>query len=454
MSSNVITPVSETTVEKSMAPEEIQHLKKMVFLTHSWENVTAAIRAGKAPAGTASVYKIWERCRHYGIETHVVIVAPDDGTQPREYVALGGVRFHWLQPFGQSLVIYFSSKNLGFLLYWTKIVDWFRVFLLCRKHCKDAQVYYCMRWGFGPVAILLAKLSGGKSVLRLYGSFIYESWTKGGIYGKLCNVPNAMAMKLPFDLQITTNDGTRGDRVNKALRIKPERTRFWLNGITEGMHLPNFDVEAFKASLRFGIKPDDLVLMCTGRLQHWKRQDLLIKAMPEILRLFPNVKLLLLGNGECQSELQALCSVLGVDREVVFHGVVPNKELPAYLNCADIYLQVNDVSNVSTTLIEALSAGCCCVARNQGDMHAIIEHGKNGILVDGDCPQDIANVCIELLRDSQMRQSFRERALTDSLKRFQTWDQRLDRELIELSSLFVSNNICRTTTIKRETDFK
>ncbi len=407
----------------------------MVFLTHAWSNITSSVRQAKPPAGTASVYKIWQRCRHHGIETHVFIVSADGDAEPREFEALEGVHFHWLQPFAHRLVTWLTRRKLGVLLYWTKAIDWVRLFFICRHHCRDAQAYYSMRWGLAPVAYLMARMAGGVSIVRHYGTFIYDEWTRGSWLGKLSTVSNAVVMKFPVDLQIMTNDGTRGDQVFETMRVSQHSTKFWLNGINKDMKLSNFDASEAKQLLSPGISPDTLILMCVGRLSYWKRQDLIIKALPEILQQVPTAKLLLVGSGECEQDLRELCSEVAVEHAVVFCGAVANSQLPTYLNCADIYLQVNDVSNVSTTLIEALSAGCCCVARNEGGMDAIIDNGHNARLIEGNNPSDIASVCIELLLNPNMREELRERAWHDAQQRFHTWDQRMDMELETIGAL-------------------
>lgn len=410
-------------------------LEKIVFLTHDWTGITSAVRSGQPLAGTVSVFKLWERCVVHGIQTHVFILAPEETPGPMEFTALNGVSFHWIKPFGHQTKVWCSAHRLGWLTYWFKLVDWVKVFCHCRKTAPDAQVYYSQRYGLAIVALVLAYLARGKAVVRYYGSPLYEQLTSGRPREWLRAMPSILVMKLPFALHIMTNDGTRGDWAFEKLKVPKVKTRFWLNGIRTDMHDSSVPAANGKLAIGHGVKDVDPLLLCVGRLADWKRQDILIRAVPEIRRFFPNVKLLLIGRGEQSEKYRELATQLGVDQSTIFYGPVGNSDLPRFLNCCDIYLQVNDRSNVSTTLIEALSAGCCCVARNEGAIDSIVEDGENAVLVSTDDPSDLAQVVVDLLSNPDRMAQLRHNALTDAHRRFQSWNERLDTEIADLKRI-------------------
>lgn len=406
----------------------------IVFLTHPWSNLTNLIRQGKLPAGTASVYRIWQRCVKRGWDVHVVVLGddpcPEKGWRTLE---LDGVHFYWVRPTAEALQQWCRAKRLPLVRWVFTLMDWVKMWWIVRRVVPRADVYYAMRHTFGLHAWVAARATGAKVVLRHYGTWLYDVWTNEAWFRLVKYIPSAVAIRCPADLVIMTNDGTCGDRVLKTLRVPAGKCRFWLNGVRKDLRLTDFDRRAEKAGL--GLHRDCNVLMTIGRLSDWKRQDRVIRALPRIVAEFPNTKYLLIGEGPERDRLDALSRELGMREHVVFTGAVANESLASYLNLADVYLQVNDCSNLSTTLIEALAAGCPCITRDVGATTDIIDAGENAILLSPGEAEDIAKAVLDLLRNPDKRLALGQRAYEDAMRRFQTWDERMDMEVDELSAL-------------------
>jgi len=312
-------------------------------------------------------------------------------------------------------------------------MDWVKMAWVVSRFVPRAHVYYAMRHTFGLHAWAAARMTGAKAVIRHYGTWLHDAWTNSSWLGFLKFIPSAAAMLIPVHLTIMTNDGTRGDRVLKAMRVPQTRWRFWLNGVQKDMRLPNFDRKAQKVGL--GLDPDCIILMTTGRLEYWKRQDRVIRALPRIIAEFPNTKYTLIGEGPIRNNLESLARELGILDHIWFVGAVPNESLSTYLNVADIYCQVNDLSNLSTTLMEALAAGCACITRDVGATTDIIDAGKNAVMLSPGEQEDIAEAVLYLLRNEDERHMLGQRAYQDAMRRFQTWDERMNMEVDELFAL-------------------
>ena len=99
-----------------------------------------------------------------------------------------------------------------------------------------------------------------------------------------------------------------------------------------------------------GPKPVDLVeryrlksaptILCVGRLVKRKGQDKLISALPKIKEEFPNVKLLVVGEGPLGKKLFKLVKKLGLEDNVIFTGRVSYEELPKYFRVGDIFAKI------------------------------------------------------------------------------------------------------------------
>jgi glycosyltransferase involved in cell wall biosynthesis len=417
-----------------MPDQPLDDEPSIAFYTIPWTNLTDKIRQGGEPAGTASVFLIWKQCVKRGLDTHVFVIGPESLEGPANTEELGGVHFHWIKPVAWRLRQAFIGWHLGLLVYWIRLIDWTRLWRATRRQAPDARIFYSMRHTFSLLVYLLAKRNGGISVVRYYGTWLYRAWTTEGLLFRLVTLPNLLTHKIPVDLYITTNDGTRGDVVYTKLGVPEHKRCFWMNGVRkEEMHLPDFDRAAAKQ--RLGLPPKAPVLMTVGRLADWKRHDRILRALPLLLEEFPETKYVIVGDGPERTSLESLVKQLGVADAVRFLGAIANDKLPEYLNFADIYVQSNDFTNLTTTLIEALGAGCCCVTRAAGGTEDIVDAGQNAVLLKPGETEDFAQSILHLLRNPEEVAAFRRRAYVDAQQRFQTWDERLNMEVDRLLEL-------------------
>lgn len=403
-------------------------IEQIVFYTHWWRNITDAIRCGKEPGGTASVVRLWNRCRHHGIETHVFVVASESVGGDSVTTELDGVKFHWVSPFLWKTRLWFTNGNATESA-WSpfaavcKLVDIFRLVWASRTQCPNARVHYSMRPAFGITVSILGFLSRGVSVIRHYGVGDSSSHKKVNLIRKL---PRSIATKIPVTMHVVTNDGTQGNLLLRELGVPESKICFWPNGIDKDGE----SHDSLGESTVVGVR-EDFLLVCAGRLAAIKRQDILIRAMPHLRKVIPNAKLMLVGNGEKFDEYSMLADSLKISDSVEFVGDVPAGEVKNYLKKADVYFQVNRNSNLSATLMEALSVGCCCVVGNTGDLASVLSSDCTK-LVDGSSPVEIANVTAKLHDDPDEMQRLRAAALGMSSKLL-TWDERLDREIFKIA---------------------
>ncbi|HHV72572.1 MAG TPA: glycosyltransferase family 4 protein [Clostridia bacterium] len=328
----------------------------------------------------------------------------------------------------------FRLKKIGFLakaLWWL----WFQVaaFWLAVPLLRKKKIY----WVYGyelmgvPVAYLLAKLFKLKSVSRFQGS------TLGFFIGRpLWQVrawDHILALKTPTDLMIMTNDGQREDQVLAKIKAKPKRFCFWQNGVNKDMFIPNFNREEFLT--RLGISPDKFVILTVSRLHKWKRVDRIINALPEIVKQCRQVQLLVVGDGELRTSLEALVDRLKIREYVKFAGSVPQVEVKEYLNAADLFVSLYDSSNVGNPLLEAMSCGKCILTLNNGTTGQIIKNYENGILLEMDQLKDLPKYVLELINNKDLREKLGKAAKEYAEKNFWTWEERMQAEINQLNLL-------------------
>lgn len=161
------------------------------------------------------------------------------------------------------------------------------------------------------------------------------------------------------------------------------------------------------------------VIISVGRLVHRKGQDQLIKALPEVLKKFPETVLLLVGDGPIRKMLENSATQLGVRNNVVFVGRVSYQLLPEYLNLAEIFaMPVRsrffglEVEGLGIVYLEASACGLPVIAGDSGGAADAVVKNITGLIVGGVKSDEISEAICKLLAEpvlaKQMGQSGRD----------------------------------------------
>lgn len=159
-----------------------------------------------------------------------------------------------------------------------------------------------------------------------------------------------------------------------------------------------------------------LVILSVGRLVERKGQDMVIRALPEVAALLPQVRYAIGGSGPFRMALERLAGELGVAERVEFLGFVPEAELPALYAAADLFAmpsrelpEAGDVEGFGIVFIEANAAGLAVLGGRSGGVEdAVVDEGT-GLLVDPGDPQAVARGLIRLLQDEPLRRRLADR---------------------------------------------
>lgn len=185
----------------------------------------------------------------------------------------------------------------------------------------------------------------------------------------------------------------------------------------------------------------DWRLLTVGNVTERKGQDIVIRALPTIVRQYPNVTYEMIGLPTMRERLQKLATELGVERNVRFSGYVDQATLARSLHMGDLFVMTSrhdkegDFEGYGIAVVEAALCGKpSVVANNSGLAEAVID-GETGLVVPENDPEATADAILTLLRDDSLRgrmgQAARVRALNE-----QTWRQRAS-QYHEVLSQFV-----------------
>ena len=176
------------------------------------------------------------------------------------------------------------------------------------------------------------------------------------------------------------------------------------------------------------------VLGFIGAFYAYEGIPLLVRALPELLRGQPDLRLLLVGGGPQEAEIKTLIAELGLQDAVVMPGRVDHHQVQDYYNLVDIFVYPRlsmRLTDLVTPLkpLEAMAQGRLVVASDVGGHHELIRDGDTGVLFRAGQSSALAEAVNGLLarRDQwqQMRNNGRafveqERTWASSVARYQS----------------------------------
>lgn len=157
-----------------------------------------------------------------------------------------------------------------------------------------------------------------------------------------------------------------------------------------------------------GRKP---LLVSVGRLEPYKRLDLLLRAMPHVVAEVKDVHLIIVGAGQQSQALQRLCKHLRMSHWVTFAGVVPDAVKVTLLQQAALAVQCSSKEGWGLTVFEAYACGTPVVASHVPGLSDSVQDGITGRLVHKPSPRVLACAITRLLRDEDERAEMGRRAL-------------------------------------------
>lgn len=233
--------------------------------------------------------------------------------------------------------------------------------------------------------------------------------------------PNAEQRRVMRDLiRLSTRLVVMSERGREFLREVYQAPAAKIDLIPHGIpDMPFADPNYFKDE--FGVAGKQ-VLLTFGLLSPNKGIEFALRALPDIIREFPNIVYIVLGQthpallraeGEAyRLSLERLAKDLGVQKNVVFFNrFVELEELMRFIGATDIYLTpyLTEAQITSGTLAYAFGAGNAVVSTPYWHAAELLTAERGKLVPFRDAPA-IAGAVVELLRDEPLRHTMRKNA--------------------------------------------
>lgn len=178
-------------------------------------------------------------------------------------------------------------------------------------------------------------------------------------------------------------------------------------------------------------------VVCLSRLSYEKGIDVLLQAWRMVYRECPEAHLLILGNGPLQIQLERMTRELDITSSVTFMGVQCN--VPELLSRAGLAVLPSRVEGMPNALLETMACGLPGIATRVSGSEDIIAHEVNGLLVEPEDFQSMAQALLRLLRDPALAQEYG-RAARSTIERHYSLEHVTDM-YIELYQYIVAHSL-------------
>jgi phosphatidylinositol alpha-1,6-mannosyltransferase len=228
------------------------------------------------------------------------------------------------------------------------------------------------------------------------------------------------------DFVVAVSAFTRS-RVAALPGVRPERVLVFPNGVDSARYRPGLDVSELRG--RLGLR-DEKVVLTLARVVERKGHDTVIRSLPEVLGVIPDVRYVIAGAADAATmrRLRTLVSELQLGDRVLFTGFVAPHETALFYNLCDVYAMPSrelrskgDTEGFGITFLEANACGKPVVAGRSGGVMDAVEEGETGLLVDPNDPDAVAGALIRFLAHPGFARKIGEQGRRRVLEAY-TWD--------------------------------
>jgi len=158
----------------------------------------------------------------------------------------------------------------------------------------------------------------------------------------------------------------------------------------------------------FHLSPQDTVVVAPGRLEIQKGHNYLLEALPEVLGRFPDLRLLIVGEGSLRGQMTDKITKLNLQDHVTLTGY--RKDVYDLFRLSDLVVLPSLFEGLPLVAIEAGALGKTILATSVDGTPEVVLHGVTGWLVPPANSADLAQAMCKLLGDSGLRARLGEQA--------------------------------------------
>lgn len=216
--------------------------------------------------------------------------------------------------------------------------------------------------------------------------------------------------------------------LQKVRKFPAQKLRTVFLGIEDTDPVPDHVITVMRKEL--GIGPDERIVGMVANFEERKGHTYFLQAVSEIRSCVPNIKVVLVGEGDSRKSVMDLANKLGISRNMVFTGA--RSDVLHLIAAFDIHVLASIAfESFGIVNLEAMALSKPVVATRVGGIQEAVEDGVTGILVPPGDPKSLAQAIISLLVDESKAHDMGEAGRASYLKQFT-----LQRMISDVESIY------------------
>lgn len=376
------------------------------------------------------------QCKHLrekGYEATIVTFRHKKAWSPHEVIAgvpvfrVGGTLLNTREKLPRLIqkILYFLAILQMTWLLWRRR-KYYDVLQVCQFNVLVLPFSLLCRFAHKPMTIVVISAGAGKPTKSRNNATLMagpidpstpwlqvdgQTWVDGDLYN-LERAGKAIVLCTQFLLKrirvVVIVLSSRMSRYLIAHNLSIPETQIIPNGVDIIRFRPLYDDNAFKERTK--------VVICVSKMRYEKGIDVLLQAWRLVHEHAPEARLIIVGSGRIQSQLQVMASKLEVTDSVEFAGL--QNDIPAQLHRGTIGVLPSRWEGMPNALLEATASGLACVATSVSGSEDIIQHGYNGLLVEPEDYESLAQALLILLRDPELVREYGHAARVNTEKNY------------------------------------
>jgi len=236
-------------------------------------------------------------------------------------------------------------------------------------------------------AVEAAKELDIPSIVKIDDAVYEKSTGIKSIQRKVEKMINSKTLRSATKVLVSNNDTTKV--IIDEYNVPPERISIMPNGV---------DLSLFNISR----KKNPRKVVFAGAMYYHRGLDVLLEAIPKIIKKIPDVKFVLLGSGNELEKLKVIVSEKNLEGSVEFKGWIDRERIPLNISDASIGigpLRLTDVTSraLPIKVLEYMAVSLPIIAQKGTLPDDVLIDKKNGYFIDG--TEDLAEKISSLLNE-------------------------------------------------------
>ncbi|MEW6295556.1 MAG: glycosyltransferase family 4 protein [Candidatus Diapherotrites archaeon] len=295
-----------------------------------------------------------------------------------------------------------SSKQAYGLDFFSKVRD-YTVASVHKVKGEACDLIHCHDWMTYPAGILLKKIKRKPLVVTIHST----EYDRTGSLNPNHNIKEIERRGLHEADKVITISNYMKNQLIERYNIPEEKIRVVYNGLDKEHYV-------LKDKPKVGVK--EKIVLFLGRLTIQKGPDWFLEAAYRVLKIDPNVKFVVVGNGDMLPQLINKAIAMRIIDKIVFAGF--REDVQKYYSSADVYVMPSVAEPFGLTALEAMASHTPVIISKQAGVAEVVQNCMKADFWDSD---ELANKILGVLHYNALKNSMSQNGFHE-VQKF-SWDE-------------------------------